>query len=225
MPREIKYSRGEDPLIFYSSPDVSRVLWKTHFLWIHHLPILPGPSELTKYFKGSGTWRMRNYYLNIKSSKQILLHVASILVPKDVTAPSWAATRGGQRSQNTNIGIPTCTHTCRAGTWSLFEMFCHCYSAMCMICTSVFSLSASGLILYVIHYSCWEKIYNQTMCKFKHFIATVKKNVAQGIMIEICLILCITQMNSELVNNKMKNMENTHRYMEEMWPWPRLNWV
>lgn len=39
--------------------------------------------------------------------------------------------------------------TCRelAG---LFEMFCHSLSVMCMICTSVFTPCASGLMLHVI---------------------------------------------------------------------------
>lgn len=58
-------------------------------------------------------------------------------------------------------------------------MLCHSYSAMCMICTAVVAPCASGLILYVIHYTCRERIYSQATRKFKHFIATVK-NSSEG---------------------------------------------
>lgn len=169
----LRYSREEDPLIFYSSPDVSRVLWKTHFLWIHHFPILPGSqiSQNTSKAVARGGWGSITSTLRALGSFpfvslppwcQKMLHYPAEL-QREV---SW----GGQRSKytknqywNFHMYTETQRQTYRELN-GLFEMFCESSSAVCMICTSVFTLCASGLILYVIHYICWERIYNQTMC-------------------------------------------------------------
>ncbi len=171
----LRYSREEDPLIFYSSPDVSRVLWKTRFLWIHHLPILPGhhTSPNTSKAVARGGWG------NITSTFRALSRFRSMSLPpwcqKMLRHPAElqrTVTWGGQRSKYVKYHYwNSHMHTHRdikrdmqRVKWSVFEMFCHSYTAMCMICTSVFTLGASGLILYVIHYTCWEMIYNQAKC-------------------------------------------------------------
>lgn len=77
------------------------------------------------------------------------------------------ATWGGQRSKytkcqywNSDMHTTTQKQTC-GELYGVFEMFCQSHRAMCMICTSVSALCASGLILYVIHFTCWERIYTQ----------------------------------------------------------------
>lgn len=63
------------------------------------------PSELTKYFKGGGTWWRRKYYFNIKSAKQIPFRVPPPpRCQKMLQHPAELqrrATWGGQRSKQT----------------------------------------------------------------------------------------------------------------------------
>lgn len=133
----LRYSREEDPLIFYSSPDVSTVLWKTRFLWIHHLPILPSPQNSWNTSKAVA----RGGWGTITSTLSRFLSVSLLL-----QHPAEPQRRSKVKLRQIPILESPHAHNSRKQTrsgvkWSVFEMFCQSYSAMCMICTSVFRLS------------------------------------------------------------------------------------
>lgn len=147
-------------------------------------------SELTKYFKGSGTWWMRNYYFNTRSHKQIPLHVLPTLVGAKRCSSTQLSCKGKQSDEvkspnipHNNVGIPAYTqkHKNRRAV-ELNGLCLKCFVRATVQCAWFApqspAESVSGLILYVIHYIRWQRIYNQSgiVCKFKHFIATVKKN-------------------------------------------------
>lgn len=83
---------------------------------------------------------------------------------------------GGQRSKYTKYqywNSHVNTHQDKRLTCSELNGLClTCYSVICMICTSVLTLCASGLMPYVLHYTRWDGIYNQT--ELNCFTATVK---------------------------------------------------
>lgn len=56
--RTLRYSREKDPIIFDSSPDVSRVLGRTRFRWIYHFPTVSCPQNLPNTLKAMarGGW-------------------------------------------------------------------------------------------------------------------------------------------------------------------------
>lgn len=64
------------------------------------------PSELTKYFKGSGTWWMRNYYFKIRSHKQIPFHVFPTLVDAKRCSSTQLGCRGRQSDEVKSPNIP-----------------------------------------------------------------------------------------------------------------------
>lgn len=138
----LTYSRGEDPLIFYGWPDVSRGCFFS--FWRILLSVNPSssnpawPLELSKYLKSSGTWCIRKYYFNIKSP--------STLEPKHYKTPIQLSCAGRQPDEAKGLNIQmsilefqhvhgrqkqTCLELC-----DMFEVFCHSHRAACMICTS-----------------------------------------------------------------------------------------
>lgn len=107
-------------------------------------------SELTKYFKGSGTWWMRKYYFNIRSHEQIPLHVPLTLVPRDVTAPSRAAEGGNLRRSKVWIYQISILELPHAHTLQDTK------ADMQWVKWSVCEI----LLCNVLHYTCWQMIYN-----------------------------------------------------------------
>lgn len=60
--------------------------------------------------------------------------------------------------------------------YGVFEMFCDSRGAICMICTSVFTLCASGVLLYISHSTCVERIYTQNSVQVQTLYCHLKNN-------------------------------------------------
>lgn len=147
---------------------MSRVLGKTRFLWIHHVPFLPGPqnSPNTSKAVARGAWG------NITSTLRARSRFPSVSLPpwcqKMLRHPAELqrkVARGGQRSKytkcqywNTDTRTKTQKQTCRE-LYGVFVMLCHSHRATCMICTFVSTLCTSGFILYVMHYTLREDLH------------------------------------------------------------------
>lgn len=137
----LTYSRGEDPLIFHSWPDVSSF---SFVFFAEEFSVNPPssnpewPPEVSRYLKSSGTWCIRKYYFNIKSP--------STLEPKHYKPPIQLSCAGRQPEEakglNIQMSILEFQHVHRRAKQTylelcdMFEVFCHSHRAACVICTS-----------------------------------------------------------------------------------------
>lgn len=179
----LSYSSQENLLILNSSPDVSRVLWKTCFLWIHCLSILPGPhsSPNTSKAWACGLWG------NITTTWRALNRFPSVsLHPGAKQRKGTQLSCRGRRPKlqrwqmcwNLNMHTKTWKQTCSyMGCLKCFVTAAEQYAWFappCSLCAHQ-AFSCTSATAHVL-----RGFTPKTLCKFKHFTATLKIIVAEN---------------------------------------------
>lgn len=202
----LRYSREEDPLIFYSSPDVSGVLWKTCFLWIHHPPVLPGPQDSPNTSKAVA----RGGWGNITSTLRALSRFPSVPLPpwcqKMLQHPAelhWKATWGGQRSEYTKCqywGSHMHTKTQKQTCGELNGLCLKCFvtatvqrawfAPPCSPCAH----QASSCTSPAAHA---ERGFTTELCASLHILPPVWQIAVQQSMVRIHCFLCLPQIKRD----------------------------